>query len=164
MFLNPKPKEQSNIIRAIPTPPPLTATERDNPVRQLLDDGWSFLRRNKAYPLGGMLVALLAAAAVELAVTPHYRATIQILIGPTDLKLVEKSVVPAAQTPDANVMQVETETRVLVSDRVLRRVVRREHLTADPEFQHGGLQLGGFVDALRATVGAQADQRAVADP
>jgi polysaccharide biosynthesis transport protein len=164
MFLNPKPKEQSNIIRAIPTPPPPTATERDNPVRQLLDDGWSFLRRNKTYALGGMLAALLAAAAVELAVTPHYRATIQILIGPTDLKLVEKSVVPAAQTPDANVMQVETETRVLVSDRVLRRVVRREHLTADPEFQHGGLQLGGFVDALRATVGAQADQRAVADP
>jgi succinoglycan biosynthesis transport protein ExoP len=164
MFLNPKPKEQSNIIRAIPTPPPLSATERDNPVRVLLDEAWAFLRRNKKYPLGGMLAALLAAAVVELAVTPHYRATIQILIGPTDLKLVEKSVLPAAQTPDANVMQVETETRVLVSDRVLRRVVRSEHLTDDPEFQHGGLFLPGFVAALRATVGTPAEHSKTVDP
>lgn len=165
MFLNPKPKEQSNIIRAIPTPPPLTTTERDNPVRQLLDQAGGFLRRNRTYAMGGMLAGLLAAAVVELAVTPHYRATIQILIGPTDLKLVEKSVVPAAQTPDANVMQVETETRVLISDRVLRRVVRREHLTDDPEFQHGGLQLAGFVDALRASIGTQADpSKSAIDP
>ena len=164
MFLNPKPKEQSNIIRAIPTPPPLSVTERDNPVRVLLDDTWAFLRRNKRYPLGGIVAALLAAAAVELAVTPHYRGTIQILIAPTDLKLVEKSVLPAAQTPDANVMQVETETRVLVSDRVLRRVVRSEHLTDDPEFQHGGLHLPGFVEALRATMGTQGAQSTTVDP
>jgi polysaccharide biosynthesis transport protein len=163
MFLNPKPKEQSNIIRAVPTPPPI-ATEPDNPVRQLLDDVGGFLRRNKKYALGGMLAGLLAAAVAEVAVTPHYRATIQILIGPADLKLVEKSLLPAAQTPDANVMQVETEARVLISDRVLRRVVRREHLTDDPEFQHGGLHLAGFVEALRASVGAQSDQNKTADP
>jgi polysaccharide biosynthesis transport protein len=163
MFLNPKPKEQSNIIRAVPTPPPLTLTETDTPVRQLLDQVGGFLRRNKKYALGGLLAGLLAAAAVEAAVTPHYRATTQILIGPADLKLVEKSVLPAAQTPDANVMQVETETRVLVSDRVLRRVVRHEHLTDDPEF-HGGLRLAGFVDALRSVVGTQADQAKTVDP
>jgi polysaccharide biosynthesis transport protein len=162
MFLNPKPKEQSNIIRAIPTP--VTVTEPENPVRQLLDDGWAFLQRNKRYPLGGMLAALLAAAVVEVAVTPHYRATIQIMIGPTDLKLVEKSVLPAAQTPDANVMQVETETRVLTSDRVLRRVVRSEHLTDDPEFQRGGLHLTGFVEALRAAVGTSSAQTKTIDP
>ncbi|MBV8752732.1 MAG: GumC family protein, partial [Hyphomicrobiales bacterium] len=164
MFINPKPKEQSNIIRAVPTPPPLSVTERDNPVRALLDETWTFLRRNKKYLLGGMLAALLAATAVELAVTPHYRATIQIMIGPTDLKLVEKSVLPAAQTPDANVMQVETETRVLISDRVLRRVVRSEHLTDDPEFQRGGLNLPGFVAALRASVGMPAAQTLTVDP
>jgi uncharacterized protein involved in exopolysaccharide biosynthesis len=61
-------------------------------------------------------------------------------------------------------MQVETETRILISDRVLRRVVRREHLTDDPEFQHGGLRLDGFVTALRATVGAQAEQAKLGDP
>src|SRR6202023_2246244 len=163
MFLNPKPKEQSNIIRAVPTTT-FPTTERDNPLRQLLDDGWTFLRRNKRYALGGMLAALLAAAAVEVAVTPHYRATIQILIGPADLKLVEKSVQPASQTSDANVMQVETETRILISDRVLRRVVRREHLTEDPEFQRGGLRLDGFVTALRATIGTQAEQAKLGDP
>src|SRR5262249_37397854 len=164
MFLNPKPKEQSNIIRAVPTPPPFSATERDNPVRVLLDEAWSFLRRNKKYLLGGMLAGLVAAAAVEVAVTPHYRATSQILIGPADLKLVEKSVLPASQTPDANVMQVETETRILISERVLRRVVRREHLTEDSEFQRGGLRLDGFVTALRATVGTQAEQAKLSDP
>jgi polysaccharide biosynthesis transport protein len=163
MFLNPKPKEQSNVIRAVPMPPSPTATETDLPVRQLLDQAGGFLRRNKKYAIRGLLAGLLVAAVVELAATPHYRASIQILIGPTDLKLVEKSVVPAAQTPDANVMQVETETRVLISHRVLRRVVRREHLTDDPEFQHGRLNLAGFVDALRAAVGTQAGQ-SVIDP
>lgn len=163
MFLNPKPKEQSNIIRAVPAPTSFPAIERDNPpLRQLIDDGWDFVRRNKRYLFGGLLAALLAAAAVEVAITPHYRATVQILIGPTDLKLVEKSVLPVAQTPDANVMQVETETRVLISDRVLRRVVRREHLTDDPEFQRRTWRLDGFADALRSFL--RTGEAKLADP
>jgi polysaccharide biosynthesis transport protein len=57
---------------------------------------------------------------------------------------------PAAQTADANVIQVESETRILTSDKVLRRVVESEHLTSDPEFGSRGKSL---MTMLRETVG-----------
>jgi uncharacterized protein involved in exopolysaccharide biosynthesis len=106
-----------------------------------------------------VLAALVVASVMELAVTPRYRAAIQILLAPTDLRLVEKSVVPSAQASDANVMQVESETRVLTSDRVLRRVVRSEHLTDDSEFKvHSAWGLDGLIASLRSIVGWRPEQ------
>jgi succinoglycan biosynthesis transport protein ExoP len=111
------------------------------------------------------VAALLLGVVVELAVSPRYRAASQILIGPVDLRLVgEKSVMPAAQSSDANVLQVESETRILTSDRVLRRVVEREQLTADPEFQmRGGSLLGGAVSALRVAIGLRPEPAKTVD-
>src|SRR5260370_42147004 len=83
-----------------------------------------------------------------------YRAASQILIGPVDLRGIDKSVVPAAQTADANVIEVESETRVLTSDKVLRRVVDAERLTADPEFNSSiGSTSGTLVAVLKAAIG-----------
>jgi succinoglycan biosynthesis transport protein ExoP len=152
MFLDPKTKDK--IIRAVPAPTSPAAMEPEARTRHPHEQPWTFVRRHKVYPLAGLLAALLVAAMVELVATPRYRATIQILIGPADLRLVEKSVQPTAPAADSNVMQVETETRILTSDRVLRRVVRREHLTDDTEFQtRGGLRLDALVDAVRAVLG-----------
>src|SRR6202047_430677 len=143
MFLDPKTKDK--IIRAVPAPTSPAAGEPEARPRKAHEQPWTFVRRHKVYPLAGLLAALLLAAAVELVLTPRYRATIQILIGPADLRLVEKSVQPIAPAADSNVMQVETETRILTSDRVLRRVVRSERLTDDSEFQtRGGLRLDGL--------------------
>jgi polysaccharide biosynthesis transport protein len=120
-----------------------------------LESPWAFLQRSKAYILGGMAAAILLGLAMELTVSPRYRAASQILIGPTDLRLFDKSVTPPAQTADANVIQVESETRVLTSDRVLLRVVQREKLTDDPEFQaRGGSLLGGAISTLRTAIGS----------
>jgi uncharacterized protein involved in exopolysaccharide biosynthesis len=93
-----------------------------------------FVCRRRRLIAGCVILALLLGVATELAITPRYRAISQIMIGPSDLHVVDKSVMPTAQTADANVIQVESETRILTSDRVLRRVVDRERLTADPEF------------------------------
>ena len=151
MFFDPKTKDK--IIQAVPTPT-APALENGAQPRQPHEQPWTFLRRRKVYPLVGLLAALLIAAAIELALTPRYRATIQILIAPVDLRLVEKSVQPSAPAADSNVMQVETETRILTSDRVLRRVVRRERLADDPEFvTRGGSRLDGLIDTARAAVG-----------
>jgi uncharacterized protein involved in exopolysaccharide biosynthesis len=114
--------------------------------------------------LAGVLAALLVAVILELVITPRYRATIQIFLAPADLRLIEKSVLPAAQASDANVMQVESETRVLTSDRVLRRVVRSEHLTDDSEFQlRSAWGLDALIDSLRSTAAARPEQTKTVD-
>jgi polysaccharide biosynthesis transport protein len=156
MFLDPKTNHKT--IRAVPAPA-TPAPGREIWPRYPLDEPWAFLRRNRRYALAGAVAALFVAAAVETMVTPRYRAAIEILIGPTDLRLVEKSVVPATQASDANVMQVESETRVLTSDRVLRRVIRREHLVDDPEFQ----LRSGFIGALWPSAVAWPAQTKVVD-
>jgi polysaccharide biosynthesis transport protein len=163
MFVDPKAKDK--IIRAVPAPPLPAALEHETRPRQPIEQPWTFVRRHKVYPLAGLLAALLIAAAVELVLTPRYRATIQILIAPVDLRLVEKSVQPTAPAADSNVMQVETETRILTSDRVLLRVVRSERLAHDPEFQTrgGGSRLDGLIGALRSALGKPPEQAKTAD-
>ena len=163
MFLDPKTKDK--IIRAVPAPASPVAAEPEARPRPAHERPWTFVRRHKVYPLAGLLAALLVAAAVELVLTPRYRASIQILIGPADLRLIEKSVQPTAPAADSNVMQVETETRILTSDRVLRRVVRRERLTEDAEFQtrSGASRLDSVVDALRTAIGKPSEPAKTAD-
>src|SRR5262249_60117624 len=104
---------------------------------------WRRKRLLAAAAAGGLLLSLAA----DLVITPRYRAISQILIGPVDLRVVEKTVMPAAQTADANVIQVESETRILTSDRVLRRVVESERLATDPDF---GGRAASFLSKLRA--------------
>ena len=111
---------------------------------------WAFLWRRKSLIALTMAVALLLSLGADLVLTPRYRAVSQILIGPVDLRVVEKTVMPPAQTADANVIQVESETRVLTSDRVLLRVVDGEKLATDPEFGAGGPSL---MSGLRARLG-----------
>jgi polysaccharide biosynthesis transport protein len=162
MFLDPKAKDK--IIRAVPAPTSPAPAEREARTRPPHEQAWAFVRRNKVYPLAGVLAALVVASIMELVVTPRYRASIQILLAPAELRLVDKSVVPPAQTSDANVMQVESETRVLTSDRVLRRVVRSERLADDSEFQmRSAWGLDGLIDALRSTVGMRPEQAKTVD-
>jgi polysaccharide biosynthesis transport protein len=93
--------------------------------------------------------AALAAAVLFILLAPHhYTATAQMLIDPTDLRVVANDVNPTNQANDANVLQVESQVQVLTSDNVLRRVIKAEGLDNDPEF------LGRFLTA--ATNGAAA--------
>jgi succinoglycan biosynthesis transport protein ExoP len=94
----------------------------------------TFIWRRRRWIYVGLAAALLLDVAAEMTLTPRYRASSQILIGPVDLRGVDKSVVPTAQTADSNVIEVESETRVLTSDKVLQRVVETQALTRDPEF------------------------------
>ena len=93
--------------------------------------------------------ALLAMAAFVLLVTSQYTATTEILINPTELQAVDKSLTSNVQLSDANIVQVESQVRVLTSDSVLRRVVASQQLDIDPEF--AGVR-SGFRDVLRAVL------------
>jgi succinoglycan biosynthesis transport protein ExoP len=111
---------------------------------------WMFIWRGRRLIALTIAAAMVAALVANFVITPRYRAVSQILIGPADLHVVEKSMMPAAQTADANVIQVESETRILTSDKVLRRVVESERLASDPEFAPRGKSL---MTKLREEVG-----------
>jgi succinoglycan biosynthesis transport protein ExoP len=133
-----------------------------------LENDWMFIWRRRRWIIVGVASALCLNLIAELTLTPRYRAATQILIGPVDLRGVDKSVMPPAQTADANVIEVESETRVLTSDKVLRRVVDTERLIADPEFNSSApSKIGRIVSLLKAIVGlkskpAQANADALA--
>lgn len=100
-----------------------------------------FIWRRKGWIISGVLISLVAGIAAEFVLTARYRAAAQILIGAADLRVIDKSVLPQAQANDTVVIQVESQTRVLTSDKVLRRVVQTEHLVSDPEFGGRGQSL-----------------------
>jgi polysaccharide biosynthesis transport protein len=149
MFQNPRSfsssvpaaQEAQSIRAAVPTILP----------RRGLAADWTFIWRRRRWILVGLAAGLTLNLVAELTLVPRYRAVSQILIGPVDLRGVDKSVMPPAQTADANVIEVESETRVLTSDKVLHRVVEAERLAADPEFSSRDSSAVGKIIALVKT-------------
>jgi uncharacterized protein involved in exopolysaccharide biosynthesis len=121
---------------AAPSPAtPLMRRIGDVAPRELFGFDLGFLFDRKRWIVMSIAAGLALALAYNVLASPRYRATTQLLISPADLRVLEKSsVVQTAPSPDATVLQVESETRVLTSDKVLLRVVDSEKLTSDPEF------------------------------
>jgi uncharacterized protein involved in exopolysaccharide biosynthesis/Mrp family chromosome partitioning ATPase len=112
------------------------------------------LWRRKAWIIGTTIVALLATLLFVLVVPPKFVAVTQILLDPSDLRVVDNSVTPASQASDANVAQIESQVRVLTSDTVLRRMIASEGLDRDPEFVGGQLSFyRSVVRSVRAVFG-----------
>jgi polysaccharide biosynthesis transport protein len=107
-------------------------------VRQVLAVLW----RGKATIFWTIVASLLIAFLLVLIVPHRYTAVTQILIDPTDLHAIGAELAPANQANDANVLQVESQVRVLTSDSVLRRVVKTEDLDKDREFTRQGIADG----------------------
>jgi polysaccharide biosynthesis transport protein len=125
---------------------------------------WRFFLRNKRWIIGGMAVSAMLGLLADALMTPRYRAVSELLIGPVDLRVVEKDLMPA-QTADANVFQIESETRVLTSDKVLRRVVETVDLVNDPEFVGGASSgLGALIAATKSIFYPRATADAGRDP
>ncbi len=66
--------------------------------------------------------------------TPDYTSSIQVLIDPNDLKSVKDEVIERQNQADAGVSLAESQTRVIQSDSVLRRVIEKLGLNKDEEF------------------------------
>ena len=107
-------------------------------VRQILAVLW----RGKATILWTTAASLLLAFLLVLVVPHRYTAATQILIDPTDLHAIGNDLTPTNLANDANVLQVESQVRVLTSDSVLRRVVKTEGLDKDTEFTRQGMADG----------------------
>jgi polysaccharide biosynthesis transport protein len=110
----------------------------------------SVLWRGKTTILWTTVASLLLAVLFVLLVPPRYSAVTQILIDPTDLRAVANDLNPTNQANDANVLQVESQARVVSSDNVLRRVIKTEGLDYDPEFI--SQSIGGTADPSSAAL------------
>lgn len=97
------------------------------------------LWRRRAFPLAGALLGLMVAGLFLLLTPYRYVAVAQLLIDPTDLRVVENAVTSPNALGDSTVALVESQVRVLTSDNVLRKVVETQGLDQDPEFTGSGL-------------------------
>ena len=101
-----------------------------------LADYFKVLQRR--LPLIGTTVAVVMGLAVGylLVATPYYTASTDILIDPRKKNTVQNEVVPSGLGTSAgdNFALVDSEVKVILSDAVLRPVVKSQHLVEDPEF------------------------------
>ncbi|WP_420412573.1 GumC family protein [Roseibium sp.] len=80
------------------------------------------------------VLGILAALTFALATPPRYTVYTDILIAPINLQVIRDDLIPANPIGDAQLLEVESKMRVLVSRNVLLAVIRKLNLTSDVEF------------------------------
>jgi polysaccharide biosynthesis transport protein len=105
------------------------------------------LYRRLTLILGTIGVVLSLALLYLFLATPLYTASTEILIDPRKKHTIENEVVPSGlgTTAGDNFALVDSQVKVILSDAVLRPVVRSEHLATNSEF----LSTPGFLRGLR---------------
>ncbi len=130
--------------------PPLQANQSASLTTSAVLD---LLWRGRFWISFGALLGLFCGIAFLVVATPRYTASSQLLINPQDLRLVDNSVTAPSQQSEANLAEVESQVRVLVSQKVLGQVVDKLDLTHDPEFVHHSSQLMTAVKDMVSTLG-----------
>lgn len=115
-----------------------------------LADYFKVLQRR--LPLIGTTVAVVMALAIGylLVATPYFTASTEILIDPRKKNTVQNEVVPSGlgTTAGDNFALVDSQVKVILSDAVLRPVVKSLHLAADPEFNGEAVSLLSSISGL----------------
>ncbi|MCJ2134568.1 GumC family protein [Methylobacterium sp. J-026] len=83
--------------------------------------------------LSALFMVAVAVALLGL-IPPRYTSSIQVLVDPSDLRVVENDVNARQPQADSGVSIAESQVRVIQSDSVLRRVIAKLHLDQDDEF------------------------------
>lgn len=110
------------------------------------------LWRGSGFIVMSGLFMVAATIAVLGMLTPSYTSGIQILIDPADLRGVDNDVTVRSPQSDAGVSLVESQTKVIQSDNVLRRVVEKLSLDRDDEFTKPESS-NAFVSFLKSALG-----------
>ncbi len=117
------------------------------------------LWRGSAVILLGGVAAVILAVVLLNAVTPNYTAVTQILVDPADLPVIQNDLSNRQPQADSGVSIAESQTRVMQSDSVLRRVIDRLDLTQDAEFVPPA-STNPLVQSLKALLGMEPPRRA----
>lgn len=92
------------------------------------------LRQGFGFIVLGVLFMVTMAVATLTMLPPRYTSSIQILVDPADLRVLDNDISSRTPQADSGVSLAESQVRVIQSDNVLRRVVRKLDLAADDEF------------------------------
>ena len=92
------------------------------------------LWRGRSFIVLSALFMVAVAVALLGLIPPRYTSGIQILVDPSDLRVVENDVNARQPQADSGVSIAESQVRVIQSDNVLRRVIAKLHLDQDDEF------------------------------
>jgi uncharacterized protein involved in exopolysaccharide biosynthesis/Mrp family chromosome partitioning ATPase len=115
--------------------------------------------RCKLWMLLGALIGAGLAIIIALSSAQRFISTAQILIDPRDLRVLQNEVTPGGILNDSTTAFLESQARVIASDKIKIRVIEQEDLTSDPEF--GALAEGGnpITEAIRKLTGATRAKR-----
>jgi uncharacterized protein involved in exopolysaccharide biosynthesis/Mrp family chromosome partitioning ATPase len=92
--------------------------------------------------------------ALLLVTPPRYTANAQIMVDPRELRIVRNDVTPEAGTNETATTLVESHARIVSSDNVLMRVIERQNLADDPEFNGTGEPgLPAIMNGLKKALG-----------
>ena len=92
------------------------------------------LWRRKVAIASAALICACAAVMVGKSLTPKYTATAQLYVDPRELQLVDRELTPRAQDISGLAMVVESQARLITSNKVLLQVIEDTNLDKDPEF------------------------------
>jgi uncharacterized protein involved in exopolysaccharide biosynthesis/Mrp family chromosome partitioning ATPase len=99
----------------------------------VLDLTHALWRRKTAIAVAGLICACLAVM-IGKSLTPRYTATAQLYVDPRELQLVDRELTPRAQDMSGLQMVVESQARLITSNKVLLQVIQDTNLDKDPEF------------------------------
>ena len=92
------------------------------------------LWRGASFIVLGALFMVASAVAILGLLTPSYTSSIQVLIDPSDLRVVDNDVTARVPQADSGTSLAESQARVIQSENVLRRVIQKLHLDEDEEY------------------------------
>lgn len=144
------------------------AKAAQNPERHLdLHEAIAFARRQWKLVAAITAVALLIGAIQIARATPLYTATTEVLLEPKRSPPIGPANESGGETFDYSISKIENEIATVRSMSLMRRVVEKERLAADPEFGSGGTPAApGFSlgAALRALAPSQKKEEPSAPP
>jgi uncharacterized protein involved in exopolysaccharide biosynthesis len=160
----PAQAEVPNIVEPVepePAPDPVRESQpRRIEVRQaeVQSDEWKPLvdprvvinriGRSKSLIIATTIIGTLLGAGYAMTLPKLYASTVEVLVDPRDLKIVDKEISSSQLPVDASLAIAESQLRVIQSSSVLTKVIDRTDLAKDPEFNGDLSGKGLFVSIL----------------
>jgi len=108
------------------------------------------IARSKLLIITTTLIGAGLGIAIALSTPKKYESMTELVVDPRDLKLSDRDLTQMAVVPDATLVNVENQIRLLTSGTVLGKVVNKLNLADDPEFNGQGTGGLGVMSLIRS--------------
>ena len=104
--------------------------------------------RSKGLIIATTIIGTLLGVGYAMTLPKLYASTVEVLVDPRDLKIVDKEISSSQLPVDASLAIAESQLRVIQSSSVLTKVIDRTGLAKDPEF-NGDLKERGLFASIQ---------------